>query len=322
MSALKTPTPPCLDNLVDLASRTGIDVRPTLLRVLTDLYVQKPVHSPAEAAQYVELAGRLIEVVDPATRGLVAGRLAAYPAAPAMLLQRLVDFGALPHLPELSRAAARPAPAAAAMTAPAMAAPQAAAAAAKPAVNELAVMFFKAAPDERRSILVNIASGTPATRFAARPDAADIARRLEAAALQRNTREFAAVIERALFIAPAVAEMMTSDPAGEPLVVIAKAIGMSAETLQRILMFLNPKIGQSAETVYRLNTLFHEVSASACAHMLEQLRDAGQRRSTTFQSLHYDDEKPNARASATPGQHQQPIRRGAPLTDRYRGTGR
>ena len=36
---------PPLDGLVDLACRDGVDIRPTLLRVLTDLYVQKPTHS-------------------------------------------------------------------------------------------------------------------------------------------------------------------------------------------------------------------------------------------------------------------------------------
>ena len=45
-----------LDSLVDLACRDGVDVRPTLLRVLTDLYVQRPVHSAEEETQYVELA--------------------------------------------------------------------------------------------------------------------------------------------------------------------------------------------------------------------------------------------------------------------------
>ena len=76
----------------------------------------------AEAAQFVELASHLIEVVDPSTRSLVAARLAAYPAAPAVLLQRLVDFGALPHLPELSRPAA-PRTTTSAQTAPAVTAP-------------------------------------------------------------------------------------------------------------------------------------------------------------------------------------------------------
>ena len=71
-----------LDGLVDLACRDGVDVRPTLLRVLTDLYVQRPAHSAEEEIQYVELALGLIETVDDATRKAVASRLAAYPAAP------------------------------------------------------------------------------------------------------------------------------------------------------------------------------------------------------------------------------------------------
>jgi hypothetical protein len=318
MSVPKLSASACLDNLVDLASRTGIDVRQTLLRVLTDLYIQKPSHSPAEAAQFVALASHLIEVVDPSTRSLVAARLAAYPAAPAVLLQRLVDFGALPHLPELS---APPAEAPTAAPAAKTAAPVTQAKPA-PAANELAVMFFKAAPDERRSLLLHLGERTAAAAFSARPDAGDIARRLEAAALQRNPREFAATIERGLSIGVSVAEMIANDATGEPIVVVARALGMRSETLQRILMFLNPRIGQSAETVYRLNTLFHEVSAAACAHLVDSFRDAGERRAATHQPQYYDDEKSNARGSATPGRWPATVRRGAPLTERFRGTGR
>ena len=42
---MKSSPDPKLDGLVDLACRDGVDIRPTLLRVLTDLYVQKPKHS-------------------------------------------------------------------------------------------------------------------------------------------------------------------------------------------------------------------------------------------------------------------------------------
>ena len=54
----KSSAYPPLDSLVDLACRDGVDIRPTLLRVLTDLYVQKPAHSAEEETQYVELALR------------------------------------------------------------------------------------------------------------------------------------------------------------------------------------------------------------------------------------------------------------------------
>ena len=81
--------PPTLDSLVDLACRDGVDIRPTLLRVLTDLYVQKPTHSAEEEVQYTELALGLIDAVDAPTREAVASRLANYPAAPAAILSRL-----------------------------------------------------------------------------------------------------------------------------------------------------------------------------------------------------------------------------------------
>ena len=61
-----------LDGLVDLACRDGVEIRPTLLRVLTDLYVQKHPHSAEEEAQYIELALRLLEAVDAPTRKAVA----------------------------------------------------------------------------------------------------------------------------------------------------------------------------------------------------------------------------------------------------------
>ena len=80
---------PPLDGLVDLACRDGVDIRPTLLRVLTDLYVQKPTHSADEETQYVELALGLIEAADASTRAAVRASLSAYPVAPAAILQKL-----------------------------------------------------------------------------------------------------------------------------------------------------------------------------------------------------------------------------------------
>ncbi len=81
-----------LDSLVDLACRDGVEIRPTLLRVLTDLYVQKPSHSPDEEAQYVELALGLIDAVDPLTRGTVTATLSAYAGAPEIVLRKLASL--------------------------------------------------------------------------------------------------------------------------------------------------------------------------------------------------------------------------------------
>ncbi len=82
-----------LDSLVDLACRDGVDVRPTLLRVLTDLYVQRPVHSAEEETQYVELALGLIDAVDAQTRATVAAKLRQYSKAPAAVLSKLAASG-------------------------------------------------------------------------------------------------------------------------------------------------------------------------------------------------------------------------------------
>src|SRR5205085_6843379 len=78
-----------LEGLDSLARRDGVDIRPTLIRVLTDLYVQKPAHSSEEERHYTELALRLIESVDLATRATIAKKLGAYTAAPHAVVRRL-----------------------------------------------------------------------------------------------------------------------------------------------------------------------------------------------------------------------------------------
>src|SRR6202165_4039129 len=84
-----TPLFPGFDGLMTLSRREGVDIRPTLLRVLTDLYVQASAHSGDEERQFVELASRLIEEVDDATRAAVRARLTIYPATPAEILNKL-----------------------------------------------------------------------------------------------------------------------------------------------------------------------------------------------------------------------------------------
>ena len=44
-----SPLFPGFDGLMTLSRREGVDIRPTLLRVLTDLYVQASAHSADEA---------------------------------------------------------------------------------------------------------------------------------------------------------------------------------------------------------------------------------------------------------------------------------
>src|ERR1700748_53789 len=84
-----SPLFPGFDGLMTLSRREGVDIRPTLLRVLTDLYVQASAHSADEERQFVELTSRLIDEVDDATRTAVRARLAVYPGTPVEVLRKL-----------------------------------------------------------------------------------------------------------------------------------------------------------------------------------------------------------------------------------------
>ena len=71
-----------LNGLADIGLRSGVDMRPTLIRVLTDLYVQKLTHTADEERHYTELALRLLDGVDVPTRAAVAVRLAKHLSPP------------------------------------------------------------------------------------------------------------------------------------------------------------------------------------------------------------------------------------------------
>ncbi len=272
---------PPLDGLVDLACRDGIDIRPTLLRVLTDLYVQKPTHSAEEETQYIELALGLIEAVDAPTRAAVAASLATYPAAPATILCKLNGEQSPLGLNASTQIEA--------------------------ATDDLVELFFAAAAEERHLILANLdaVATSPARRPA--PASSEVIRRLETAALQRNAGEFSRMLERALGIGQILAERIARDHSGEPIVIAAKALGMKASVLQRILLFLNPAIGQSVERVHDLARLFDELTPHAAERMLTIWREAGARSRSVQRPVHepvnWDDERRDARSLSTPARH-------------------
>ena len=83
---METPSLRSLEGLTCVGLRGGVDMRPTLLRVLTDLYVQKLTHSAEEDHYYTELALRLLDSVDVATRTAVATRLAHHLAPPRRVI--------------------------------------------------------------------------------------------------------------------------------------------------------------------------------------------------------------------------------------------
>jgi uncharacterized protein (DUF2336 family) len=262
-----------LDSLVDLACRDGVDIRPTLLRVVTDLYVQKPIHGLEEETQFVELALGLIDAVDASTRAAVAARLAAYPGAPAAVLHRLAGGS-----PAGTGSRSEPK---------------------EPMRDSLIELFFSAASEERRLILVNLdaASDPPIRRGA--PVAGELTRRLEIAALRRNQGEFIRVLERALGVSHGLAERIACDNSGEPLVVAAKSLGIKAEVLQRILLFLNPVIGQSAQKLYELSRLYDELNPDAAERMVSIWRTAAPRHAV-HAPVYWNDERPALRPTAKP----------------------
>jgi len=288
----KSPANSPVDTLLDLACREGVDVRPTLVRVLTDLYVQKPSHTADEETQYVELALGLIQTVDAATRAAVAASLRGYAAAPAAILATLalldtpVGDAPVADVPEIEAPPLAPAAAE-----PALRPPQ---------VDERIELFFAATPEERRLILTNLDVTGDAPRLPT-PPMSDIAR-LEKAALARNQHDFGRAIERALGVSRALADRITQDASGEPLVVAAKALAMPAPVLQRVLLFLNPAIGQSVQRVFELAQLFDELTPQAALQMTAVWQTTGTQRRPVHEPVYTEDERRGARAMATPSQ--------------------
>lgn len=263
-----------LDGLLDLACRDGVEIRPTLLRVLTDLYVQKPTHTAEEENQYVELALGLIEAVDAPTKAAVAASLSAYPAAPATILRKLTSTKSMLGSDASSRDLAE--------------------------TDNLIDLFFAAGVTERRLILTNLNVVARASERRPAPTSSEVIRRLETAALQRNTGEFSRMLGRALGISPALAERIARDHSGEPIVVAAKAFGMNAATFQRILLFLNPVIGQSVHRVYDLVRLFDELAPQAAERMVAIWRKTGGQPKPLHEPVHWDDKRHSARSQSTP----------------------
>src|SRR5437773_5619609 len=83
------PLFPSFDGLINLSKHEGVDIRPTLLRVLTDLYVQAAKHNEDERRQFTELASRLIDAVDDATRAAVRAKLAVCADTPESIAEKL-----------------------------------------------------------------------------------------------------------------------------------------------------------------------------------------------------------------------------------------
>jgi len=295
---------PGFDGLMSLSRREGVDVRPTLLRVLTDLYVQKSTHNDDEQRQFVELATRLIDQVDDATRAAVKARLATYPQAPIPVLQKLGLVAAQEgrRVP-LAREIPTPAPAPAPVRTPTDAERRMAAnMAMQPAdAAEIHDMFFRAGASERALILHNLAQ-TP-LKAAPRIPTARAKRAwqiLEMAAIAGDVGNFTLELGDSLILPSRVAAQIVDDAGGEALAVAARALDMPSPNFQRILLFFKPAIGTSVNEVYRLSRLYDRLSDRSALVMLAAWR--GSTLAVTrakYQPSLYDGERQRARAGAS-----------------------
>jgi hypothetical protein len=296
------PLFPGFDGLMTLSRREGVDIRPTLLRVLTDLYVQANAHSGDEERQFVELTSRLIDQVDDATRATVRARLAIYPGTPVEVLRKL---GLKPSSPDQRVPLAHEIPASPS-AAPPVKAPSEAQLRMQTNLSmqpkdaaDINDMFFRASASERALILHDLPE-TPLRASARIPPAR--ARRaietLEMAAFAADVENFTLELGETLILPSRVAAQVVNDPGGEPLACAAKALGMPSAVFQRVLLFLNPEFGCSVNYVYRLSRLYDRLSERSALIMLAAWR--GSTMAVTrarYQPSLYDDERHRTRSA-------------------------
>jgi hypothetical protein len=300
-----SPLFPGFDGLMTLSRREGVDIRPTLLRVLTDLYVQANAHSADEERQFVELTSRLVDQVDDATRAAVRARLAIYPGTPAEVLKRL---GLKPSSPDQRVPVAQEIPATPTASPPAKTLTEAQLRLASNLsmqpndAAEIADMFFRASASERALILQNL-QDTP-LKASARIPAARAKRAietLEMAAFAADLENFTLELGDALVLPSRVTAQVINDPGGEPLACAARALDMPSPIFQRVLLFLKPEFGSSVNTVYRLSRLYDRLSERSALIMLAAWR--GSTIAVTrakYRPALYDDERHRTRS--TPAQ--------------------
>jgi hypothetical protein len=318
---MRSPPFPGFDGLLSLSRREGVDIRPTLLRVLTDLYVQTQAHSADEERQFVELTSRLIDEVDDATRAAVRGRLAIYPAAPVAILHKL---GLRPALRN------QPTPLAELVPAELLLQQAAERASEQPAASlsmqpkdaaELCDMFFRASSNERVAILNNLADAPlkPAT-YIPHERASRAVDALEMAAFVTDIEIFTSELGESLILASRIAQLIVEDAGGEALACALKALDMPSSVFERVLLFLKPEIGQSVHSVFRLSRFYDRLSARPALIMLAAWR--GSAMVTLARPKHrpvlYDDERSRVRGAGRPLPQSAPGHIGRTGTDGYK----
>ena len=304
-----------LTGLAGLADRTGVNIKPTLLRVLTDLYVQKSSHTDEEERHYTELALRLIEVVDMGTCAVVAAKLSKYPNAPAAVTQRLAalmprsKFAAEPYIPSPSIVPDvvfedddlfEPIPSLAPQTEPVTPASPSEPETASSDFIEQRETFFAASPEERRLILMSLEYVATAEPVPLAQGTA-IVRYLEQAALAGRLQEYTTLLQQALGVSRATCSRLVTDPLGECFVVAAVALAMPRDSFRRVLSFLNPDIGDDPQRLEELTELFDSLPLPVALHLVAIWREAdrAEARAGIYRGLHWPDTRIEARGHST-----------------------
>lgn len=258
-------------------------MRPVLLRVLTDLYVQEAEHGPSERVRFAELACRLLDAVDAGTRAAVAERLAPHRATPPAVaaqlardeiavagpilrrspalseaeLHSILDSRSAAHAAAIAEREALPPSVAARLglkhTQAAMPAkqrmtgPQT-----DPAVTRaLARRFLIARHEERQLILTALPACPPGgDEERLRRTGRGLHEKLERAALRHRIAEFAALLRDHAGLPRDIAMRVAAEPSGEPLAAFCRALQMPFGMASRILLFLNSGSGGSVERVF------------------------------------------------------------------------
>ena len=235
------------DILIELDDRPGAEMTARLLLALTALYVQRPSHTAEEQQQYTELALRLIDKVEAATRTAIARILQRHPDAPAEVVARL--GGRQPSRdgdpegePYPTRREGRE--------------------------GEFGETFFAASAAERRRLLSLVDRGCGDDVEAAPEDSERRYGKVDAAALPGQIGECARELGQLIDIPTSLCERILNDPAGEPMVVAAKATGMPIAMLQRILLLVSASASYSVQRVYDLTELYHGLDGRAARNIL------------------------------------------------------
>jgi len=266
-------SPASLADPLQLGRKDALDLRSALLRVLTDLYLQQPVHTPEDESYYTELALRLLDAVDVSERAALAARLARYSSAPRALLDRLardviqVARPILDHPRWIGPAGGKSA--AQAPTSPA--GPPPTGTSHSPTESEayaLWQLFFAASSVERRLILVNLDYAVLIPMASLSSAACAEIWRWASVIPQPRIEAAAHELETALGVSRMQLRRILDDERGEPMVVVAKAINLPAKLLVRWLEQRDCAMTRPADHIEVLAALYDEISVASARRMV------------------------------------------------------